>query len=42
MDSCTALRYGMAAAYLTVQVSASVHPLLTPELLEQTVHTCFP
>jgi pseudouridine kinase len=42
MDSSTALRYGMAAAYLTVQVSASVHPGLTPELLEQTVRTCFP
>lgn len=41
MASTRALRYGMAAAFLTVQVSASVHPGLSPALLEQTVRECF-
>lgn len=42
MDSARAMRYGMATAYLTVQVSESVHPRLTPALLEATVEACFP
>ncbi len=42
LDSTRALRCGLATAYLTVQVSASVHPRLTPALLEATVAACFP
>ncbi len=41
LESSAALRYGMAAAYLTVQVSESVHPHLTPALLDETVRDCF-
>jgi len=41
LGSPDALRYGMAAAYLTVQVGESVHPGLTPALLESTVRACF-
>lgn len=37
-----ALRRGMAAAHLTLQVPESVHPGLSPALLEQAVRACFP
>lgn len=42
LDSTMALRHGMAAACLTLQVADSVHPGLDRELLAATVRTCFP
>lgn len=41
LDTPSALRRGMAAAHLTLQVTESVHPGLAPGLLEATEKACF-